>query len=233
MSSHHCYVRCASLLILLTHRPYTRCLKLTFGVHHYRVSSPTMANISSILHEHLAFQARQAYAIEAAGQVDPKDFGHPFKYIPLKSTAHEAVVAAMYSSKSRAVAAFQETEWYILQISIPSDKVLQLFIERLLRNNAPPGQYRYYGNLQLEEFSHNWTKITIGPIGMEEWAEGALTHRYRLKLFGICVGCGAQSVIWTSSVSDGRQNYCAKCWNNYFQATEIAANDAAQKQCIE
>ncbi len=165
------------------------------------------------LEGYVAFILESILKVKEEGVLKPKMFGAPFKYVPFVDTITNSITKALITCPQ---AANNATDWYILKVMMSPEQVLTAFQEGLLGKiiGDTPG-WRYYGDMPLNAFSIELLHISIGPVGVEMWADNVLScgHEHRTK--GVCTGCSASCSTWLASVRYDHKEYCASCWHKY------------------
>ena len=127
----------------------------------------------------------------------------------------------------------QQTSWYMLKLTFTDKQWLKLmltanksepFIESRPREMS--NEWHLHGDLPLHDVNRDWTKITLGQISVDAFAEGQLAKRPRVAE-ATCGECGAEKVtVWLGSKGNhsrhkkpGESNspkaFCAGCWFEY------------------
>ena len=183
-----------------------------------------------------AFTESRAKEIDSLGRLNPTEFGPPKKWIPFADSVEVALDKVMTSSRGNPHIATEPTQWYVLRVTLAAEGCVQAFCAGLIQksNHGPAGVvqpgWRYYGELQLGcGNSYEWMHITLAPVGVETWAEKALTTHYKRHSDSCCKGCLAAHVTaWTASKAHSHGLFCAICWLRYF--TELAADGGLDDQ---
>ena len=179
---------------------------------------------------YVAFTESRAKDVDELGRLNPSIFGQPKKWIPFADTVECALDKTMTSSRGNPQIATAATQWCVLRVTFAAEECVQAFCAGLIHksNHGPAGVvqpgWRYYGELQLGiGNAYEWMHITLAPVGVEHWAEKALTTHYKRQSDSCCKGCLAAHVTtWTASKAHSHDLFCATCWLRYF--TERTAN---------
>ena len=165
----------------------------------------------------IALTEHAANNVDKVCRLSPKMFGPPFSYVPFAGTPEAAFKSAMSSPKSLPQVATQPTVWYLLKVSLSADHVLELFQQGVLRQSTANHMHgwRHYGTLDLTNISRNWDKMTLSPLCLLQWADKALTGKFRLHASRTCTGCNGAGPVWASTAWYGRSDFCAGCWNAF------------------
>ena len=73
------------------------------------------------------FDEQGARKVQTAGKLEPKMFGRPFQYVPLKDSPESACEAMMRSTRCSPLFATEECQWYLLRITLSTGQVLEAF----------------------------------------------------------------------------------------------------------
>ena len=146
------------------------------------------------LEGYVAFQAERASKVEEEGALKRNMFGAPFQCVPFADTITDSITKALSGKVTCPQAANNATEWWVLKVMMSPEQVLTAFQEGLLGkiNGDTPG-WRYYGDMPLNAFSIEWLRISVGPVGVEKWADTVLSRSYehRTGLYAVLHACGA------------------------------------------
>ena len=168
------------------------------------------------LEAYLAFDEHDAWKLRIATKLEPRMFGQPFQYVPLKDSFVSACETMMRSTKCSPLIATEEFELLCLKIKFSAEQVCEAF--KLGRVYAKsPHTWRWYGDITLGEVAFTWFQLSIAPIGLQAWADKVLRSWYRFGTSGSCAGCGAEGVpTWVCRPEPGCKDYCAPCWHGFF-----------------
>ena len=166
-----------------------------------------------------AFDKTKAQTICSAGKVSPQHFGSPFQWIPLADTAEGSIQKVFFSRDMDAEAVTMPKDWYILKVELSPEQLLEAFKNNKIMR-TPKGSYpkqiagwRFYDDIAFSgenQVVHEWYGVILPAMGLEQWADKALTGRYELRLCGTCSECGVGgAVTWSHKSCE----YCAGCWN--------------------
>ena len=165
----------------------------------------------------------------------PEAFGPPDareRYVPLKMTPEQAVKAALDANMPLWTRSAQEaTEWKMVKVTF-TDKVLgrgfREGVLRMKRDGFKPITLQYFdddpttGATDTTGLS-SWADIEVedkllDPTGLGSWADG-MTKMKTLtgKSNGSCASCSATEVLLRSAKKSDGQDYCVKCWNDFFK----------------
>ena len=166
------------------------------------------------------FDEHGARKAQTAGKLEPKMFGRPFQYVPLKDSPASAFEAMMNSTWCSPRFATEECQWYLLKTTLSAEQVLEAIKVGRITYVQPHHTWRWYGELQLGEVSFEWWQFGTAPVGLPTWAEKALTGTYQRGASGACTGCSSSGPTWVSRRTNGSfDDYCASCWHGYFSNT--------------
>ena len=173
-----------------------------------------------------AFTEPRAKAVDELRRLHPAIFGQPKKWIPFADTVECALDKAMTSSRGNPQIATAATQWCVLRVTLAAEECVQAFCAGLIHKtyHGPAGAvqpgWRYYGELQLGVGNaYEWMQVTLAPVGVDQWAEKALTTHYKRHHDSCCKGCLAAPVTtWTASKAHAQNLFCATCWLQYFTA---------------
>ena len=182
---------------------------------------------------YVAFTAARAEAVDETGRVHLSLFGPPKRWIPFADSVEHAIDKAMASSRGNPQSATMVTQWCILRVAFAADDFVHAFNAGLIHKPrqgpdwTPQPGWRYYGDLTLGDgHAYEWLQLTIAPVGVDQWAEQALSQ-YKKQPDSWCKGCRAAPVTaWVASKSHARHLFCATCWHEYF-TTLAAGRDSA------
>ena len=182
---------------------------------------------------HVAFTAARAEAVDELGKVHPSLFGPPKRWIPFADTVEHAIDKAMTSSRGNPQTATAATQWCVLRVAFAADECVHAFTAGLIHKPrqgpdwAPQPGWRYYGELSLGVgHAYEWSQVTLAPVGVDQWAEKALTTHYKRQPDSCCKGCLAAPVTaWYASKSHAHHLFCAMCWLQYFTAMAASSGN--------
>ena len=196
-----------------------------------RVAQPpsTMATLVG----YVAFTEARAKAVDEIGKVHPSIFGSPKRWIPFADTVEHALDKAMTSSRGNPQTATEATQWCVLRVTLAAEECVQAFCAGLIHKTyhgpagAPQPGWRYYGEMSLGVgHAYEWLQVTLAPVGVDQWAEKALTTHYKRQPDSCCKGCLAAPVTaWIASKSHAQHLFCAMCWLQYFTAMAASSGN--------
>ena len=146
-------------------------------------------------------------------------------YIPFS----ESVFSAVNDGIARRIqyvpeVAHEETEWFVLKVWLSENHLREALNAEHIDTTNQVGvgivsirQLRYQKPLPLDGCEHSWSRVRVGPVGVEAWSAEAL-KRWAREDAGKCAQCPQAGVpIWRSNCRHGFEMYCANCWNSYFK----------------
>ena len=175
------------------------------------------------LEGYLACTDEMMAKIHQAGMVETRLFGPVAKFIPFADSATGAVDKAFLAQKHFPEAALQDTTWRVLRVSFTADQAFAALkgnqLERVVANRVPG--FRFHGDLTAGCCSAEWFQASVEAMGVDKWADMALTGKFEVGTFGTCAACPAAGVpTWAGRERLGveKREYCAACWHGFFVA---------------
>ena len=71
---------------------------------------------------------------------------------------------------------------------------------------------RFYDKMHLTMYRGKWQKGNLEALGLERWADLALTPKYWVNTCGSCSGCPSTTGVPTWRSQNRANEYCARCW---------------------
>ena len=165
----------------------------------------------------------------------PEAFGPPDareRYVPLKMTPEQAVKAALDANVPLWTRSAQEaTEWKMVKATFTDEVLGRGFREgvlRMKRDGFKPITLQYFdddpttGATDTTGLS-SWADIEVedkllDPTGLGSWADGMTKMKtLTVKSNGSRASCSATEVLLRSAKKSDGQDYCVKCWNDFFK----------------
>merc|ERR1740123_820820 len=163
--------------------------------------------------------------LEQIGEISPQHF-HPTRHIPLRKTAEVAIESAIKGkTKQSMLAADHSTEWYVLEVNIPSETVSTLFLENMLVQAPDRSGFRVFKPLKFADMGITWLTCTVGPVGYDKWAEFAVGKKRRWRQ-GECSACGrggeTGTMVFEGAREFNKEWWCSACWHGFFSEQDPA-----------
>jgi hypothetical protein len=155
--------------------------------------------------------------ITNTGIVKASFFGSQSNYAPYTFTIKDGVMKALEAeSEACMAAASSETTWLVLRMTLAVEEAVDYLKQGLLKRTAGRIPYmRVYKDLELSTHHGEWSQVSIGAIGVDLWADLALSPSYTLHGFGVCGECARIGGPTWAQKDIKELEYCAKCWHRF------------------
>ena len=103
-----------------------------------------------------------------------------------------------------------------LGVHMPEHYAFELVRDGLLARDMSRGGWRVYVDLDFGCLPHEWFKVFYPPMGVDTWAEKALSHCFHSKINSVCCKCRKAGKVWVAGQYFQFAEYCSSCWNDWY-----------------
>ena len=138
------------------------------------------------------------------------------RHVSLAFTARHAMEKAVEANKCVLHAqALNGSDWAVLQVNMTDEQFLKAWKQGCLVCLSGCGGrpfLRFYDKMHLTMYRGKWQKGNLEALGLERWADLALTPKYWVNTCGSCSGCPSTTGVPTWRSQNRANEYCARCW---------------------